>query len=54
MSLAQQTWRAAAPGDFDNAANPSLLCDGRIRIGRVDVETFRPRRIPTDLLAALQ
>ena len=51
MSLAQQTWRAATN---DAAADPSLLCEGSIRIGCVDAATFRPRRIPTDLLTALQ
>ena len=51
MSLAQQTWRAATT---DDAAAPGLLCEGSIRIGCVDAATFRPRRIPTDLLTALQ
>ena len=48
MSLAQQAWRVASP------AQPSeLLSEGQIRIGCVDAGTFKPSRIPTDLLAAL-
>ena len=51
MSVAQQTWPAATN---DATADPSLLCEGSIRIGCVDAATFRPRRIPIDLLTALQ
>ena len=51
MSLAQQTWR---PAPTDSSAGPSLLCEGSIRIGCVDAASFRPKRIPTDLLTALQ
>ncbi len=40
MQIAQQAWR----GDV-------LLAEGDIRIGCVDDRTFRPRRIPTELLA---
>ncbi len=36
----------------DNADGP-LLAQGRIRIGFVEAGTFRPRRIPTDLLQAM-
>ena len=57
MSLAQQTWRPAPTESADSAdssAGPSLLCEGSIRIGCVDAASFRPKRIPTDLLTALQ
>ena len=39
MTLAQQAWRGDA-----------LLAQGSIRIGCVDAETFKPRRIPNELL----
>ncbi|MBE0548173.1 MAG: tol-pal system-associated acyl-CoA thioesterase [Rubrivivax sp.] len=42
MTLAQQAWR----GD-------TLLAEGEIRIGCVDEGTFRPRRIPTELMNTL-
>jgi acyl-CoA thioester hydrolase len=42
LHIQQQAWR----GD-------TLLCEGRIRIGCVDEGTFRPRRIPNDVLALL-
>jgi len=42
LSLEQQAWRADA-----------LLAQGNIRIGCVDAGTFRPRRIPTELLQAI-
>ena len=42
MVLAQQAWR----GD-------TLLAEGEIRIGCVDEGTFRPRRIPTELMNAI-
>lgn len=48
MSLAQQAWRHG-----DDGAAADLLSEGRIRIGCVDAGTFRPCRIPTDLLDAL-
>ena len=40
MTIAQQAWR----GD-------TLLADGEIRIGCVDDGTFKPRRIPIDVIA---
>jgi acyl-CoA thioester hydrolase len=43
MRLAQQAWRSSA-----DAAE--LLAEGTIRIGCVSAGTFRPRRIPMDLL----
>ncbi len=42
LHIQQQAWR----GD-------TLLCEGRIRIGCVDEGTFRPRRIPNEVLALL-
>jgi acyl-CoA thioester hydrolase len=39
LSLSQQAWR-----------DGELLAEGRIRIGCVDAGTFRPRRIPNELL----
>jgi acyl-CoA thioester hydrolase len=35
------------------AHDEQLLAEGTIRIGCVDTGTFRPRRIPNDVLAAL-
>ena len=43
MTLAQQAWRGDA-----------LLAQGSIRIGCVDSGTFRPRRIPNELLSILE
>ena len=48
MTLAQQAFQVGA----DGLAGP-LLSEGHIRIGCVDAGTFRPCRIPTDLLDAL-
>ena len=42
LNLDQQAWRGDA-----------LLAQGSIRIGCVDAGTFRPRRIPTELLQAI-
>lgn len=47
MTLAQQAWRV-------DAAGPRLLCEGQIRIGCVDAASFRPQRIPTDILNAIR
>ncbi len=49
MSLAQQAWRIGADG-----LPETLLSEGRIRIACVDAGTFRPCRIPNDLLLALE
>jgi acyl-CoA thioester hydrolase len=48
MTLQQQAWRHN-PG----AAEPGLLCEGRIRIGCVDAQTLRPRRFPDAISQAL-
>jgi len=42
MRLTQQAWR-----------DDLLLCEASIRIGCVDAGTFRPRRIPNEVLVAL-
>ena len=42
MTIVQQAWRGA-----------TLLAEGEIRIGCVDDGTFRPRRIPTEVMATL-
>jgi acyl-CoA thioester hydrolase len=47
MTLAQQTWRT-------EGGSAALLCAGDIRIGCVDAATFKPCRIPTDILSALR
>jgi len=43
MTIEQQAWRAGAGRD-------ELLAEGNIRIGCVDAGTFKPRRIPNDIL----
>ena len=47
MTLAQQALRANGP-------ERALLCEGSIRFGCVHAGTFKPRRIPTEILQALQ
>ena len=47
MVVQQQAWR-------DDAGAPTLLAEGSIRIGCVDAGTFKPRRIPNDILRALR
>ena len=47
MNLAQQAWRVGQGGA------PALVAEGRIRIACVDAGTFRPCRIPIDLLDGL-
>jgi acyl-CoA thioester hydrolase len=42
MTIAQEAWRGA-----------TLLAEGEIRIGCVDDGTFKPRRIPTELIQTL-
>ena len=49
IRIAQQAWRTAAEGEA-----PRLLAEGTIRIGCVDLGTFRPCRIPTDVLDTIQ
>lgn len=44
--------QAATRIEPDGTTGP-LLCEGRIRIACVDAGTFRPRRIPSDILEKL-
>lgn len=46
MTIAQQAWRGAVGAG-------TLLAEGEIRIGCVDHGTFRPRRIPNEVLQTL-
>ena len=48
IRIAQQAWRAVA------GEAPRLLAEGTIRIGCVDLGTFRPCRIPTAVLDTIQ
>ena len=47
MTLAQQAW-------CGEVGQGSLLAEGDIRIGCVDHGTFRPRRIPKEVMSTLQ
>jgi acyl-CoA thioester hydrolase len=47
MTLVQQAWRT-------EGAERVLLCECRIRIGCVHAGTFKPCRIPTQILEALR
>ena len=49
MTLAQQAWRRAGPGE----SSATLLAEATIRIGCVDAGTFTPRRIPTAVSRSL-
>ena len=42
LDIAQVAWRGG-----------ERLCEGRIRIGCVDTDSFKPRRIPAELLEGL-
>ena len=48
MTLSQAAWRVDAGGK-----PAQRVSEGEIRIACVDAGTFKPSRIPTDLLAAL-
>ena len=48
MTLQQQAWRHNA-----EPTAPTLLCDGRIRIGCVDAQSLRPRRFPDQINQAI-
>ena len=52
MQLRQQAWKLPATRDGEEPV-PTLLCEGRIRIGCVDALSFRPRRFPPDINQAL-
>ena len=47
MTIAQQAW-------CGEVGQGSLLAEGDIRIGCVDHGTFRPRRIPKEVMSTLQ
>ena len=47
MTLQQQAWR------HNGDEPPTLLCEGTIRIGCVDVASFRPCRFPPPITHAL-
>ena len=53
LTIEQQVVRAPLAGDGDRGAAPSLLCEGRIRVGWVTTDGLRPQRIPAHLLALL-
>ena len=46
MTIAQTARRGPGP-------DGELLCEGTIRIGWIDAQTFRPQRIPAEVLDAL-
>lgn len=46
MTIAQTARRGPNP-------DGELLCEGTIRIGWIDAQTFRPQRIPAEVLDAL-
>ena len=46
MTIAQEAWRGSVGGG-------TLLAEGEIRIGCVDQQTFRPRRIPNEVIDSL-
>ena len=46
MTIAQTARRGPSP-------DGELLCEGTIRIGWIDAQTFRPQRIPAEVLTAL-
>ena len=48
MTLQQHAWR-----NNGTDAAPTLLCEGRIRIGCVDATSLRPRRFPDQITQAL-
>lgn len=48
LSVAQQAWRVGGCGSNE------LLAEGTIRIGCVELKTFRPCRIPNDILLSLR
>ena len=48
LQIAQQASRIVPDGTNE------LLADGTIRIGCVELGTYRPRRIPTEILQSIQ
>ncbi len=50
LLIQQQAWRLAEP---PSAEPDALLAEGSIRIGYVDAQTLKPRRIPAEVLEKL-
>jgi acyl-CoA thioester hydrolase len=48
VQFVQEAWRV------DNGMPVQLLCSGRIKVGCVDTEAFRPSPIPDDILAKIK
>jgi acyl-CoA thioester hydrolase len=46
VQFLQEAWRL-------NGGEPALLATGRIKVGCVDTQTFKPRAIPDDVLTAI-
>jgi acyl-CoA thioesterase FadM len=46
--VTQQAWRSDEPG------RPQLLAEGKIRIGCVALETFKPCRIPSAIFDSIR
>lgn len=53
MTIAQQALLKPTPEAEHLSAQPTLLCEGAIRIGWVDAASMRPARIPSLLLERL-
>ena len=54
VSVALRRWGTASMTIFQEARrHDTLIADGEIRIGCVDDGTFRPRRIPSEVMALL-
>lgn len=51
VQFVQQAWRVSGAAI---GAEMQLLSSGRIKIGCVDIETFRPSPIPDDVLAKIK
>jgi acyl-CoA thioester hydrolase len=47
VEFVQEAWRESPSG-------PTLLCTGRIRVGCVHAQAFRPCPIPKEVLASIQ
>lgn len=55
VQFMQQAWRTNGAGnDAEIGADMQLLSSGRIKVGCVDVETFRPSPIPDVVLAKIK
>jgi acyl-CoA thioester hydrolase len=52
LTIEQRVSLKTPPADASEGTD-TLLCEGRIRIGWVDTQHLRPRRMPADLLALL-